>query len=481
MPGKEIIIPTIPTVPADLSLLKAHKVLPKRQTLPSQVMSTPVAIQKVQTHDIEREGYSSSERIRSWIPEPSSIQPIPEYTLPLTPPMNAAEKRNGTTRLKSPSTALSGTYGSTHTVSSSITSPVLKQSPPTPETTPPKRDQYTHISRESSNPRFPSTRAESFETARENQTSDEDMSQPDSPSLRPARQKWLKSAGDTGSKSIGLGLGLDLEDGEQTPTEMNPNPSPDQEDLIYFDGAWNGATPEIEAVKGGADLTFRSELRKRLPKRSEISNHLLETPLINGNDTPSTVTRSLSLQQRLNRNRDTPPHTSAEDLAEAIRGPLQDDSINLNEKLREVDDRRFSQISTSSTTVEAVIFSTPQKRRRTLRHSSKFTNLNNASAESECRPPNPSGNGHQRLLRHAKSPSGGQRASFVSGMHDVDDIHSATRKQGAIPVIVIPRRISSLVPSFPFEFLRKVGSLQLLGHSPQDQPQLPRKLLGTLI
>ncbi len=77
---------------------------------------------------------------------------------------------------------------------------------------------------------------------------------------------------------MGLGLGLESEDGEQTPTELAPITSPKEEELVSFEGAWNGATPEINAVKGGVDLAHRAEINKRLRLGSRISDQMLEKP-----------------------------------------------------------------------------------------------------------------------------------------------------------------------------------------------------------
>ncbi|KAL8834946.1 MAG: hypothetical protein Q9170_003523 [Blastenia crenularia] len=453
-----------PAISPDLSLLKAHKALPKRRDVASDVGSTSAGTLTSRKHDLEREGYSSSERIRSWIPEPSSVQVVPDHSLPLTPPLNGAEKMNGTVQHTSWSNGLYDACASTHTASSGIATPVLKRSPPTPETTPPKFDQRSRQIHDSSNPRLPSTRAESFETARENQVSDEDVGQSDSPSLRPSRQKWLRSADYTRLKSIGLGLGLELEEVEQTPTEAAAKSLSGNEELVSFDGAWNGATPEMEAVRGGVDLAYRSELKRRLPKRSQISEQLLETPLITGKSTPSSTARSLSLRQRVDQNRRTPPRASTEDFAEKIRWPLQDDHLELKEKVCEVDNRRFSQISTTSTTVEAVIYDTPPKRTKTLRHSLKFTNLNSASINSERESQEWNNREHRRLLRYGRTPNRGQRASLVSSMHGANVPVSFVGKQEVLPVIVIPQRTSSLGSKISYvQPLRRVNKLTFAG------------------
>lgn len=422
-----------PVAQHNLPLFKTHKTLPKRRAVSSDVEHISAAIPRVRNHDLEREGYSSSERIRSWIPEPSSVQTVPDHGLPLTPPLNAAEKVNGMIHSERWLNGLNGDYTSTRTASSGITTPILKRSPPTPETTPPKVDQHTYVDHETSDLRLPSTHTESFETARENQTSDEDIDQPNSPSLRPARQKWLQRAGHTRPKSIGLGLGLELEDVETTPTEVAIKSPSNNEELISFDGIWHGATPEMEAVRGGADLTYRSELKRRLPKRSHISDQLLETPLVAEASTPSSATHSLGLGQGVNQDRQSPPHASTKEYAERIRWPFQDDHFDIGRKLRENDDRRFSQISGTSTTVEAAIYSTPPSRRKTLRHSSKFTDLNSANVKSERERHGLEKQSHLPLLRNPRSPKGGQRAPFETGIHGADNSIPPVQKQDKIP------------------------------------------------
>ncbi|KAL8941162.1 MAG: hypothetical protein Q9211_001936 [Gyalolechia sp. 1 TL-2023] len=472
MPGKEMTVsmgpPTLPTLP----LFKAHKVLPKSRAVPIDIESISATIPSARNHDLEREGYSSSERIRSWIPEPSGVQAVPDNGLPLTPPLNAAEKVNGAIHGESWSDGLYGAYPSTHTAGSGITTPVLKRSPPTPETTPPKVDQNMHMSHEPSDPRLPSTRTESFETARENQLSDGDIDQPNSPSLRPARQKWLQRAGHARPKSIGLGLDLQWEDGQRTPTEEATQPPSKNEELISFDGAWQGATPEIEAVRDGADLAYRADLKRRLPKSSQISDQSFKTPFVAEASTSSSVTRCSTLRQRIDHDRQTPPRASREEIAERINCSIQNDYSELGRKLHGIDDRRFSHISATSTAVEAAIFSTPPSRRKTLRHSSKFTNLNSANLKCEE-------DSHRRLLRHTRIPNDGQRASFVSGIHDAYDSIPPARKQDVIPVIVIPQRTSSLDSKLPFlQSLRKVKTLTFAASQSSRPTTAPEDAVG---
>ncbi|KAI4240751.1 MAG: hypothetical protein LQ352_007569 [Teloschistes flavicans] len=335
MPGKEIIPLRGPAISPDLSMLKRHKTLPKRRAISSDVGQMPAALLDERYYDLDREGYSSSERIRSWIPEPSSIQAVPDHGFPLTPPLNTSEAINGQMYTESTSNYRATNGTSIHTASSGIATPILQRSPPTPETTPPKLDQHADVSHESSTSYILSTRAESsFETANEKQTPSEQLDQAKSPAVHLSGRRHVNHVGKP-PKHIGLGLGMEMEDGHITPTDDAVQSFLQGEELVSFDGAWNGATPEMEAVKGGADLAYRAGLKKRLPKRPRISDQLLETPLIVDDSTPSPVPRSVSLRQRANENRKTPPRTSTDGFSNVIQWPLQDNGWNLEEKLRE--------------------------------------------------------------------------------------------------------------------------------------------------
>ncbi|KAL8671271.1 MAG: hypothetical protein Q9168_004240 [Polycauliona sp. 1 TL-2023] len=441
MPGKETAMPTTPSTMDKVSLLKSHKALPKRRVVSSNAESLPAAARMLQKFDFEGEGYSSSERIRSWIPEPSPVQVAADSGLPLTPP--ASERVNGLGHHQAPSNLTDSKYISARTVGSGVSTPVMHRSPPTPETTPPKFEPYSAFTSESSNLCLPSTRPQSFQTARENQTSDEEFGLLESPSIRPSRQKWLQDAGHPLPKHIGLGLGLEQDDGERTPTGLVEEVSPNNEDLVFFDGGWNGATPEVEteAVKDGVDLAYRAELKKRQAEGSWVSDQLLRTPLVVEKSTPSPVARSLSLRQRIDQTRKTPPRASTEHFAEKIQWPLQDGLSNIEQKLYEVDNKRLSQISTTSTVVEAMVFNAPPQRRRTLRHSSKVADLASATTQANRNSSTSGDRNHRRLLRHLKSPDGGQRASFVAATDtpDRDTILPLRRVQDTVSVSVIPR------------------------------------------
>ena len=471
MPGKGALAPVVENSPtSNISLLKAHKVLPKKRISVTGPGPAQTTIKVVKRSGVELQGYSSSERIHSWIPSPSNAHEVPDNVLPLTPPSNSTEDVNRVRSDDRPTKAHART--SSHTTSSGLTTPVVRRSPPTPETTPPKVVQTTLDFLDSSTSHLPSTRAESFETARENISSDdEETHRLDSPLLNVSRQKWLKHAHHSGLKEIGLGLGLESEDGEGTPTAMAPKYSLKDDALISFDGAWNDATPELDAVKGGADLSYRSELKKRHRKRPRISDQLLETPLVDASSVHTPPSRSLSLRERVDQSREALTHSSTEDFAEQVNWPLKEDGFNIDEALREVDNRRLSQMSGTSAVVEAMVFNTPPQRRRTLRHSAKFDDLTSATTQEKRRTLNLDDHGHRRLLRHSKYPNVSAREPSVSDARGGGDPRSSGKGYDVIPVIVI----SSLQPSSPrprpLRRMKPLTDLKLQSLRPTTAPE----------
>ncbi|KAL8970671.1 MAG: hypothetical protein Q9183_001405 [Haloplaca sp. 2 TL-2023] len=485
MPGKEHVLAMDPAFSSDLPLLRRHKNLPKRKAFSSDVKRMSPAISKDRSLDLEREGYSSSERIRSWIPEPSGAHAVPDHNLPLTPPLNGSEQASVLPNGQSLPEFPTRTRDSIRTASSGLSTPVMQRSPPTPETTPPKISQHARPSQESSTDLLPSARTESFETALETQTPYNEGSHHASPSFRPSRQNWLNSVDIGRSNRIGLGLGFDWEDGDRTPTEVLNKSSPISEEVVSFEGAWNGVTPEMEAVKGGADLAYRAELKKSLPKRARISDQLLETPLIVNRSPSSSVTQSPSLRQRIGEPRQTRPCTSAEDFAKEIQRPLQDDDFDIQGKLREVDNKRLSQVSATSTVVEAMVFNTPPSRKKTLRRSLKCADLTSTSTRVRQDSRNMDDREHRRLVRHRKCPDGVQRRSVVSDMHAEGDsaavedqdmkpsLRPSTSPEDAAGIFDIPvpeRRILSAQPptSIPKADKQSIKKKQLANAAPEQ-------------
>ncbi|KAL9046208.1 MAG: hypothetical protein Q9214_000899 [Letrouitia sp. 1 TL-2023] len=416
MPGKELSPLTVLDPPPKISLLKAHKALPKRTAfLEDKTFSRPFTVtrQTERSDTVDLQGYASSERIHSWIPEPSLTQIIHEHSPPLTPPLNSAQVNNEAGTDSSP---IDGhALGSSQTASSSITTPAVQRSPPTPETTPPRLTQNKQTSR---SPRNASTRAESFETARENISSDEENTQFSSPSLHSSRQTWLKKAGYPGLRDIGLGLALELEDGEQNPTVLASKHASKMNEAIAFDGAG-------EREGDGTDLADERDIQKLADSKQRYqcstklthkNGSLRESPSDVEGSPQNSRARSLNLHQRAESIEPSPSTLPIEQRAGRTLSPVKNDDFELDAKLRDVENHRLSQISATSTVVSAMVFHTPPQRRQTLRHTSKIADLTSTTGQSNRASLSTTDYTRRRLLRHLKTPEGGQRRAYTSGL-----------------------------------------------------------------
>ena len=452
MPGKALATFTEDSPSPNFGSLKGHKPFPRRRHVVSASVSTrPISQQQHIRHKSDQIAYSSAERIQSWIPEPSPLQ----VTVPLTPPINV---RDGEFQSWIDDAELRAhTFNKRPSSESTGSTPLVRQSPPTPESTPPRKIHRTRpiptIPTVTSSNNPSDNRTDSFTTAKENQSSDDETPRAESPSLNPSRQRWLRSTGFAKHKDVGLGLGLESEDEESTAKEItprhSPKTSPKHQDFITFDGSWGAEVDDAldsvsERHKG---LAKSMASKQRLQKRHRVvSQPVQDSPTI-GQDTDTSLKRSLSLRERVEQSRRSPPNASVERFAEQINWPLKDDVFDLDTELRDMSDKRASQVSTTSTVVEVMVVKSPPRRRQTLRHTGKMIDL--SSAES----PTPQSNRDsvmsqdhsvRRRLRKSKSPDQELRKSFASDTPESASPSIAKRRQDFAPVIVIPDRRSSL-------------------------------------
>lgn len=436
----------------NFSLFKAHKTFPPRKAQTGgRTLSHSLGLEQSRVHDEDQESYRSSQKIRSWIPEPSPHHAAPDHDLPLTPPINMTDHEEESwieDRI------LADGIGASNLISGEkgIATPIIQRSPPTPETTPPRVHDGIRALAPRSPSRDPSLRADSFETARETLSSDEESPEIDSPSMRPARQTWLRDVGNTKLRDIGLGLRLESDDEDPTPTQVTPKHSLKKYDFDTFDTSWAGEKTSLNSIGINEDdhgLKHLDLRRRRFQPRQRLPTHPLpRSPNVN-EETTSPVTRSLSLRQRVEI-RQQHRSASTERFAEQIDWPTKEDGFDLDAKLREVDNKRFSQISATSTVVEAMVIDTPPQRRQTLRHTGKIPTLNydpphaNHSNRSSMVS---TGSTRRRLPRNAITPDREKRRSVATDASG--SLHSSVgqARQDIIPVMVIPRRRSSLQPS----------------------------------
>lgn len=454
MPGKAWATSTedSPSPSPNFGSLKGHKPFPrKRHVVSASVTTRPTSQQQHIRHKSEQIAYSSAERIQSWIPEPSPLQ----VTVPLTPPINFRD--SDFQSWIDDAELRAHTFNKKPSSESTRSTPLVRQSPPTPESTPPRRIHRVRAIPTVASSNNPSdNRTDSFTTAKENQSSDDEGPRADSPSLNPSRQKWLRSTGFAKHKDVGLGLGLESEDEESTAKEMtprhSPKTSPKHQDFVTFDGSWGAEVDDaLDSVsEKHQGLAKPMAPKQRLQKRHRIvSLPAQDSPPV-GQDTDTSLQRSLSLRERVEQSRRSPPNASMERFAEQINWPLKDDVFDLDTDLRDISDKRASQVSTTSTIVEVMVVKSPPRRRQTLRHTGKMIDLSSADS------PTPQSNRDslisqdhsvRRRLRKSKSPDQELRKSFASDTPESASPSIAKRRQDFAPVIVIPDRRSSLQSS----------------------------------
>ncbi|KAF2662052.1 hypothetical protein K491DRAFT_585996 [Lophiostoma macrostomum CBS 122681] len=285
--------------------------------------------------------------------------------LPPTPPSNSSDEPPPATF--SPPPHVDGVVASLMSKQPSLRTPLNQRSPPTPDPSPPR----TNSSRGESagfleRPpifAYPSSRAESFKTAREDQFSTDGS---DYRSETPLADRLS-----TVDEERGLGLAFERSDSDVTPTSRSrpglPPPEIEEskraptEDFLDAD--------DIPDREWNTDLMRNITVRKRrAPKSSpqKVSEPAsTTTPPITGSPR-----RSSSLRERVEASKNSPHSPSIEGFAQSIGWPTEDTSTP-RERLPDNDSKRLSVSSATSTVVEAMVIVTPPQRRRTLRHSGK--------------------------------------------------------------------------------------------------------------
>ncbi|KAF2996257.1 hypothetical protein E8E13_004271 [Curvularia kusanoi] len=274
--------------------------------------------------------------------------------------------------------------GSIASQKSALSTPVNARSPPTPDPSPPRTagSESTAISNNLSVERpplfpYPSSRAESFTTAREDLSSEPSNSRSATP---------LIDRLSTVEEDRGLGLAFEQDENDATPTTERPR-------LIYPIPTPGG--PEIEAARTTAnseeedffpvvdklpDREWNTELMKnvtvRRKRKQEASPQQDEGSKYHpgaGAASPATSTRSRrssSLRERVEASGNSPRSSSIENFAQSIGWPSEAhpalESVQIDNK-----NKRMSTASVASTVVAAMVITTPPQRQRTLRHSGK--------------------------------------------------------------------------------------------------------------
>jgi hypothetical protein len=307
--------------------------------------------------------------------------------LPPTPPTISQDGL--TTQDLEPSPQPDSVVGSLVSKKSSLSTPVNARSPPTPDPSPPRTTSsshthtHTHTNTTSAPERpplfaYPSSRAESFKTAREDVSSEPSQS----PSTTPAADHRLSTV----EEDRGLGLAFELDENDATPTDSTrpyyPHGNEANNEADAVAGAEEDKESPVEDVipdrEWNTDLMRNVTIRrKRKPIPSPAKDPQVPVDVFQTTASPSPSPRprrTSGLRERVQASTNSPVTPSIENFAHSIGWPSEAPAVpEVKEHEKEHDDKnkRNSTSSMGSTRVEANIIITPPQRRQTLRHSGK--------------------------------------------------------------------------------------------------------------
>ncbi|GIJ99212.1 hypothetical protein Aspvir_001342 [Aspergillus viridinutans] len=335
--------------------------------------------------------------------------------LPLTPPSAGHEEASSNDASDMQKTASSHSVNYIH---GAIT-PTKPSHPPTPETTPPRTasstyrpslSQFGHTSA--------SSRAESFQTARE-MISDGETVTPRRSTQSLHHQKKRRSYEQESSQNESPRGSSDASFGDDrsTPVQSDETLRPTRVD------SYDGCDEERAAS---------CDRRPRIRTAKSRDRSVLD-----GNDEDLPPIRGRKLRDRVKGAQNSMASPSLEQFREEIGWPPVEEEF-----------RRYSGVSTSST-IEAMIIDAPRPANRTLRHTEKRQSLRSASSpltKSERASLVSSPDSQHRLVHKAARITEQVRKSIAS---EISVPASATpggppRNIEVVPVVVIPERRSSL-------------------------------------
>jgi len=467
-------------------MFKKHKVLPH----PKREVYSIAAVHDVQRSTPRRYGLevdtllsraSTSQDLSPSVRQRSKrIGGGPEP--PPTPPAHSRKSSSSRSvnNTSSPTYVASPLQSSENVQSRDPTTPTNQQTPPTPNLTPdrtPPGRVARHVKpRPPISDRIPSkvtidSRTESFRTAPENPLSSEDEDdarstlRPFPPSAKTSQStvRHINSDRKPAPRAIGLGLGLESSPGG----EITPRTA---KEFNVFDGEWTngvgGSGSEVEE-EWDDNLGRNVTVKKRRPAaqvnglKQEVVEDLTVTPT-----NATKALRSMSLQES--------PVVYPSRRVVSDRFPITQPATSHSESSVSSDFKRSSIMSTQSTTstiVEAILVETAPQRRKTLRHVRKQMGLRDSRSDLSPTSSAPTSisayvdNAPRRRLSNpkvAEAPRNIPRDSYAStGTINTVSSRKArreVRKNGGIPVIIVPERKSSVKSSSKEPSLRSTSS-----------------------
>jgi hypothetical protein len=474
------------------TLLKRHKTLPHpREGRIQQIYpSTPATKPRDLVIDTGVASLSSSDTSSPRTLKHASKKRLGSNGLPPTPPTHSRQSSGSQNSIiPAPKFDILRTETPIDRPSAPSTPPNQK-SPPTPEFTPPRAMPLAfRPGRPPTTERYPSSRTDSFKTAREHLDSEDDD---EHSTVRPIPPSARTSAVEVPQmppqpqkrKEVGLGLGLESDEGTTTPKQNMIDSS--QEEFVVFDGEWASAGEDAEVEREWDDNLMRNvtvrkrpvrKLQKRRITTSFLTDEVIEDDVISPTNATKSATnylngevieddivsptiatkvvRSQPLQERIARYRlaqDTANRIMSEQFSEKDAWPSV---LASPESPATQSVRRFSTMSgrsSHSTVVEAMVVDASPMRRRTLRHTKKQLGLRDLGSDPSLLSSGPSSivsSEPQHRLHHqmAQIPDRRHRSMASNRTTSTTSSNGKSRrevlKSGAIPVVIIPERRSS--------------------------------------
>ncbi|GAM85185.1 hypothetical protein ANO11243_031890 [Dothideomycetidae sp. 11243] len=326
-------------------------------------------------------------------------------TLPPTPPQQTGEAEN--TPLLSPS-ALSDIY---HTAVTSpawgISTPVHLTSPPTPDNTPPSRRERLMVPRNNLI-HFPSlSQADSFVTARETMNS---QSSSRSQALTAAKEEG-SAARPSFTRISHSNVKNAVVPDESLKSQTNENAEAHTSQFLEESQMTSRLTVSQEQdLSKVIGQSFASDEHTQATSAVDTGRRQIPTnatSVDSGSSNAASPPRKPRHRQRATDA--TMPSPSASRSSEQIARNVADTHDVLYVQLRDEKSKRLSAHSTSSTIVEALVYSSPDKPRRCLRHAGRNMALRDDIHFGSRRSSSDSyESAHQGRLRHHISPLPGR-------------------------------------------------------------------------
>lgn len=472
------------------TLLKRHKTLPHPREGRMQQIYPSIPPPRSDELAIDTGVASGSDTSSPRTLKHASKKRIGSIGLPPTPPIHSRQSSGSQSSIIPAPKFDIPEMQTPHDRPPAPTTPPNQKSPPTPDFTPPRAIPLA-FRRPPTTERYPSSRADSFKTAREHLDSEDDD---EHSTVRPMLPSARTSAVEVPQipleppkrKEVGLGLGLESDAGTTT-----PKPTADEEEIVGFDGEWASAGEDAEVEREWdnnlmRNVTVRKRPAPKLQNRRLTTNFLTDevieddivsptlatktaTNFLNNGDviednvlspTPATkVIRSQPLQERIARYRlaqDTANRIMSEQFPEKSSWPAGSASP---ETPTTQSVRRFSTMSgrsSHSTVVEAMVVDSTPMQRRTLRHTKKQLGLRELGSDRSLPSSVPTSvlpsEAPKHLLHHQttqtpdrrhRSMASNKTSRTTSSTSSSGRSRREVLKSGAIPVVIIPDRHSS--------------------------------------